>query len=65
VVCCVAQPARKTAAKMIPANLNTCQLCGTRYRTQAFPIGDRRFVIDAIRPVVLAASELRRHHLRK
>src|SRR5208283_340439 len=39
---CVAQPARKTAAKMIPANLNTRQLCGTKMRTQAFTIDDLR-----------------------
>jgi hypothetical protein len=34
---CVAQPARKSNApqKMIPANLNTRQLCGTANRTQA------------------------------
>jgi len=32
---CVTQPARKTATKMIPANLNTRQLCGTDQPTQA------------------------------
>jgi hypothetical protein len=38
----VAQPARKIIApqKMIPAVLNTRQLCGTKMRTQAFTIYD-------------------------
>ena len=64
---CVAHPARKssTPQKMIPANLNTRQLCGMENRTQAFTIDDIRFAINAICPVVLAASELRRHHLQK
>jgi 4-hydroxy-3-polyprenylbenzoate decarboxylase len=50
VVGCDAQPARKISAqqKMIPANLNTRQLCGTQNRTQAvssFTIYDLRFTI--------------------
>jgi hypothetical protein len=46
----VAQPARKkiSAQEMIPAVLNTRQLCGTEMRTQAVSfICDGRFTIDA------------------
>jgi hypothetical protein len=45
----VAQPARKSSApqKMIPANLNTRQLCGTQNRTQAVS-GSILFVVRLV-----------------
>jgi len=56
----VAQPARNiAAAKMIPANLNTRQLCGTRNRTQAvssFTIYDLRFTISRRLKILVAIT---------
>ena len=50
----VAQPARNiAAAKMIPANLNTRQLCGTRNRTQAV---SSSVLLALIRVLVLELS---------
>ncbi len=46
----VAQPARKISApqKMIPANLNTRQLCGMEMRTQAVSISSYDLIVRAI-----------------
>jgi len=58
----VAQPARikaSAAQKRIPADLNTCQFCGTRKRTQAvssFTIGDLRFTISGRLKILVAIT---------
>jgi 4-hydroxy-3-polyprenylbenzoate decarboxylase len=61
VVGCDAQPARKISVpqKMIPANLNTRQLCGTWERTQdvsSFTICDLRFTISRRLKILVAIT---------
>jgi 4-hydroxy-3-polyprenylbenzoate decarboxylase len=56
---CDAQPASKMAVRMIPANLNTRQLCGTEMRTQAvssFTIYDLRFTISRRLKILVAIT---------